>query len=151
MTTVTAPPRATVEPNIFDGSGLASIKRLSHNHDPSAIKPVAQQFEALFIQMMLKSMRDATPHEDMLNSDQQRMYESLLDQQLSQVMAAHGGGTGLAAVIEKQMKQKTPDLAAENKGIALNPTARALPVDQPDRSFAIIPAINKPFAVNAGQ
>ena len=142
---------ASVASNIFDGSGLAAMKRLSHNHDPAAIKPVAQQFESLFIQMMLKSMRDATPHEDLLGSDQQRMYESLLDQQLSQVMATRGGGTGLAAMIEKQMTQKAPDLTQENKGIALHPTSQAMPVSPPLRAFAIAPAADQPFPIHAGQ
>ena len=131
-----------VEPNIFDGSGLAAIKRLTKQNDPAAIKSAAQQFEALFVQQMLKSMRDATPHDDMMSSDQQRMYESLLDQQLSQVMATRGGGMGLAAMIEKQMAQKTPDLDAVTKkpsaGLLLNPVPRAFP---------IAPAGSKAFAL----
>ena len=39
----------------------------------------------MFLQMVLKSMRDATPKDGLFDSEQTRMYESLLDQQLSQV------------------------------------------------------------------
>jgi flagellar protein FlgJ len=118
-------------PNIFDGSNLAAIKRLTKQNDPAAIKASAQQFEALFVQMMLKSMRDATPHDEMMGSDQQRMYESLLDQQMSQVMATRGGGTGLAAMIEKQLTQKQPDLDAITARIAIGPAVRSIPVVLP--------------------
>lgn len=133
---------AAVEANIFDGSGLAAIKRLTKQNDPTAIKAAAQQFEALFVQMMLKSMRDAMPKDDMMGSDQQRMYESLLDQQLSQVMATRGGGTGLAAMIEKQMTQKQPDLDGVATGLPVVPLARA---------FSVVPASSRSFALPAAQ
>jgi flagellar protein FlgJ len=111
---------AAVDPNIFDGSNLSAIKRLTRQSDPAGIKAAAQQFEALFVNMMLKSMRDATPRDETMGSDQQRMYESLLDQQLSQVMATRGNGTGLAAMIEKQlMSPQSPDLSQTGKGLPL--------------------------------
>ena len=87
----------------LDVRGLADLKRQVHENSPQGIKQAAQQFEALFLQIVLKSMREATPHESMFDSDQSRMYESLLDQQLAQVLSAKGKGTGLAAIIEKQL------------------------------------------------
>ncbi|MBI4995856.1 MAG: flagellar assembly peptidoglycan hydrolase FlgJ [Rhodocyclales bacterium] len=95
---------ADISPSIFDQSALASIKRQARSNDPAALKAVAQQFEALFMQMVLKSMRDATPKEGLFDSDQTRLYESLLDQQMSQVLAAKGG-TGLAKIIESQLSR----------------------------------------------
>lgn len=134
------------QPNIFDGSNLAALKRLTQQNDPAAIKSAAQQFEALFVQMMLKSMRDATPKDEVMGSDQQRMYESLLDQQLSQVMATRGGGTGLAAMIEKQMMQKQPDLDAAAKA-----SVAGFPLSPQPRGFSIVPAPDKGYAVPAIQ
>jgi flagellar protein FlgJ len=93
----------------LDVNGLTDLKRQVRENSPQAIKAAAQQFEALFLQIVLKSMRDATPHESMFDSEQTRMYESLLDQQLAQVLAAKGGGTGLAALIEKQLNQANAD------------------------------------------
>lgn len=95
---------ADITPSIFDQSALANIKRQAKSNDPAALKAAAQQFEALFLQMVLKSMRDATPKEGLFDSDQSRLYESLLDQQMSQVMAAKGG-TGLAKIIESQLSR----------------------------------------------
>lgn len=135
---------AAVEPNIFDGSNLAAIKRLAHRNDPAAIKAAAQQFEALFTQMMLKSMHDAMPRDEMMDSDQQRMYESLLDQQLATVMATRGNGTGLAAMLEKQLTpRKLPDLDQAGKGLPLHPAEKAFSLSRQARQFAI-PAVNNP-------
>lgn len=96
---------AAINPSIFDVNGLSSLKRQAKADDPAALKAAAQQFEALFLQMVLKSMRDATPKEGLFDSDQTRLYESLLDQQLAQVMSGSRNGTGLAAVIERQLSR----------------------------------------------
>ncbi len=89
----------------LDVNGLNALKRQAHSKSPEAMKATAQQFEALMLQVVLKSMRDATPHDGMFDSEQTRMYESMLDQQLAQVLSTKGGGTGLAAMIEKQLLQ----------------------------------------------
>jgi flagellar protein FlgJ len=88
--------------NALDTRGLANLQRNAKSNDAQSIKLAAQQFEALFLQMVLKSMRDATPREGLFDSDQSKMYESLLDQQLAQVMASKRG-IGLADIIERQM------------------------------------------------
>ena len=93
----------------LDVNGLTALKRQVRDNSPEALKAAAQQFEALFLQIVLKSMREASPHEGIFDSDQSRMYESLLDQQLAQVLSAKGGGTGLAAMIEKQLAQVSAD------------------------------------------
>ena len=112
---------ATV-PSIFDISGLAALKGAVKKDDPKALKAAAQQFEALFLQMMLKSMRDATPHEGPFDSEQTRMYESLLDQQLSQAMSTRGS-LGLAAMLEKQLSRASADPVVFEDGLPLVPAA----------------------------
>ncbi len=98
-----------LNPNVFDIGGLAALKRPAKDGDPKALKAAAQQFEALFLQMVLKSMRDAVPRDGLFDSEQTRLYESLLDQQMVQVLGASSGGTGLAAMIEKQLLQQNPE------------------------------------------
>ncbi|MDP2823750.1 MAG: flagellar assembly peptidoglycan hydrolase FlgJ [Sulfuritalea sp.] len=100
---------AAVNPNVFDVGSLTALKRQVKDGDPKALKAAAQQFEALFLQMVLKSMRDATPRDGLFDSEQTRMYESLLDQQLVQVLGAKSGGAGLAAMIEKQLLRQNPE------------------------------------------
>ncbi len=96
---------ATPIPSVFDVQSLASLKGAVRKDDPQALKAAAQQFEAIFLQMALKSMRATVPQDGMLDNDQSRLYRELLDQQLAQTLAARGG-TGLAALIERQLSRQ---------------------------------------------
>ncbi|HCN98244.1 MAG TPA: flagellar assembly peptidoglycan hydrolase FlgJ, partial [Leclercia sp.] len=58
--------------------------------------------EGMFVQMMLKSMREALPKDGIFSSDSTRLYTSMYDQQIAQQMTS-GKGLGLADVIVKQM------------------------------------------------
>ena len=77
--------------------------RLQAKQDPdAALKAVAQQFEGIFMNMMLKSMREATPKDGMLDSEQGNLYTQLFDQQLAQKLSA-GKGLGVADMLIKQL------------------------------------------------
>lgn len=106
--------------------------RTKFKQDPEGgLKAAAQQFEALFLQMVLKSMRDATPQDGLLNSDQSRFYTSMLDQQLAQEMTSTGKGLGFARLIEQQLGH-TMRAAGNQTGIdaplAANAAGNALPL-----------------------
>jgi flagellar protein FlgJ len=121
--------------NALDPRSLSGLQRLAKSNDPGALKAAAQQFEAVFLQMVLKSMRDATPHESPFDNDQSRMFEGLLDQQLAQVMASKRG-VGLAAVIERQLQRQVANGAELAEGISLIPAARSIEL-QPRTGFAL--------------
>jgi flagellar protein FlgJ len=110
--------------NALDPRGVDKLKALSKTKDPAALKAAAQQFEALFLQMVLKSMREATPREGLFDSDQSRMYESLLDQQLAQVLSSKKG-TGLAEVIERQLRRASDPEASFPDGLPLSAPTRS--------------------------
>lgn len=119
--------------NALDPRGLSNLQRLTKSNDPKALKAAAQQFEALFLQMVLKSMRDATPREGLMDSDQSRMYESLLDQQLAQVMSSKKG-VGLADVIARQLSRQDSAAVEFPDGLPVTPAARNMPL----RSSALL-------------
>lgn len=126
--------------NALDPRGLADLKRLTKTSDPQALKAAARQFEGMFLQMVLKSMRDAIPRDDLLDSDQTRMYESLLDQQLAQVMATKGNGTGLAAMIEKQLSRNVVQTPTEpDTPPLLNPQPKGVPLQRHEGSVPLVP------------
>ncbi|MDP1558079.1 MAG: flagellar assembly peptidoglycan hydrolase FlgJ [Nitrosomonas sp.] len=80
--------------------------RLQAIQDPdNALKEVAKQFEALFVHMMLKTMRDATPKNGMFDSQQTQFYTQMLDQQLAQSMSAKG--VGLADMMVQQLTRSS--------------------------------------------
>ena len=85
----------------MDANGLSALKRSAKEDSPEAIKGVAKQFEAVMMNMMLKSMRDATPQDGLFDSEQSKLYTSMLDQQLSQSLSAKG--MGLADVLVRQL------------------------------------------------
>lgn len=89
-------------PNVLDNGRLTELKRQAKGGDPVAAKEVARQFESLFMQMVLKSMRDAVPRDGLFDNQASKLYESLHDQQLS-LQLGGGRGLGLAAMIERQL------------------------------------------------
>lgn len=95
-----------------DANKLESLKRLASEKSPEATLAVAKQFESLFLNMMLKSMRDAIPKDESGNNEQTQLYTSMLDQQLSQALSAKGG-LGLADIIAKQLRQQSNAIKQE--------------------------------------
>ena len=96
----------------YDVKGMDGLRQSAKAKDPAALKEAATQFEAMFINMMMKSMRDATPQDGVMDSQQSKMYTSMLDQQTSQSLAKRG--TGLADVLLRQLSanQALPDSEA---------------------------------------
>jgi flagellar protein FlgJ len=92
----------SVQPNALDPRSLANVKLLAKENSPEANKQVAQQFEAMFMQVVMKSMRDTVPSDGMFDSESTKFYQSLQDQQMVMQMAQKGG-FGLAAMIERQL------------------------------------------------
>jgi flagellar protein FlgJ len=88
----------------LDAKALGNLKLSAKENSPEAIKGVAKQFEAVFVAMMLKSMRDATHSEGMFDNEASKMYTSMFDQQISQKIAA-GKGIGLADMLTRQLSK----------------------------------------------
>jgi flagellar protein FlgJ len=85
----------------LDANSLNALRESAKQNSPEALKGVAKQFESIFMNMMLKSMRDASPQDGVFDNEQSRMYTSMLDQQLSQNLASRG--VGLADVLIRQL------------------------------------------------
>ncbi|WP_269620466.1 rod-binding protein [Zhongshania sp. BJYM1] len=110
--------------NYHDFSGLASLRRDAEASPEAAIEPVAKQFEALFLQMMLKSMRAAVPDGGLFSDSSVEVYEEMLDSQLS-VTLSDQGGIGMAEAIVTQLKGPT-DQTASVEGAGLSGEGAAL-------------------------
>lgn len=103
-----------------DTRSLDALRAQAKKDPDKALKAAATQFEALFMQMLLKSMRDATPQFDPAASDAGRTYTAMLDQQLSSTLS--GKGLGLADVMMKQLSR-----AQQPQGGKFVPEAKAVP------------------------
>ncbi|WP_031433585.1 flagellar assembly peptidoglycan hydrolase FlgJ [Methylomarinum vadi] len=88
-----------------DFNGLAKLKTEAKSNSPEAIKEVAKQFESVFLNMVLKSMRQAKLSDGLLDNDQSEFYQDMYDQQLA-VHLSGEPGIGLAELIARQLSPK---------------------------------------------
>jgi len=87
----------------FDVKSSQDLRSQFAKDPKEGLKAAAQQFETLFLQMVMKSMRDSVPQDGMLDSEQSRFYTGLLDQQMAQNLSGTGKGVGFARLIEQQL------------------------------------------------
>ena len=111
-----------------DLHALNKLKQADHKDDPNALRVVAEQFESLFLNMLLKNMRqanEALTDGGLFNSSESKFYQDMMDQQLSMSLASEQG-IGLSEVLVRQLAplqgqaQFDPDKAS-----MLNPQAPA--------------------------
>jgi len=115
--------------NWYDFGSLAGL-RAEAEQRPSEVKSsVAEQFESLFLHMMLKEMRKTVSRSDLLGSDAMETYEQMFDQQIALGMAK-SGGIGLAPFIEAQLARQNGQT-----GSATAPTETAIVLKQ--RGYAL--------------
>ena len=132
----------------LDVQGLDRLKHSAARDPQKQLRSAAEQFEALFLHRMIKSMRDASPRSELTDSSQMRFYQSLFDQQMSQHMA--GRGLGLADQLVAQLSGKgvSPDAArATNEASPLDAIPRGEPRRLPGvEAAAGVPAAGDPAA-----
>ncbi len=92
--------------NYFDYGALKELKRDAVDGQNEAVKKIAREFESMFVQQMLKSMRDASMGDDLFGSNAEDQYRDLFDKQISIDISSNGKGFGIAAMIEKQIMQQ---------------------------------------------
>jgi Rod binding domain-containing protein len=150
----------------LDFNGLTSLKGQAHASRPEAKAEAARQFETMFIQMMMKSMRAATPRGELLESPAMDTYQDLFDKEIANQMGRRGA-LGIASMLERQLShmprpagevagQRPEALASQpvspaDRGLPLNrspATATFLPGQRQPRSLALPPAPGKGYPLN---
>jgi flagellar protein FlgJ len=108
--TVTPPSPAMANANTYsDPNGLAALKK--DPNSPAALHAVAQQVDALFLQMMLKSMRDANAAAGEGDSNEMGMYQDMFDKQIALTMSQHQD-LGLGSLLIRQIAARAAAGAA---------------------------------------
>ncbi|SDD63044.1 flagellar protein FlgJ [Cupriavidus sp. YR651] len=101
----------------LDTQGFEALKGQARaGNNRNTLQAAAKQFEAVFTQMVLKSMRDATPSDGLFDNEQTKLYMSMMDQQLSQQLSSRG--IGLADVMIRQLARATGTQLPDNAGMA---------------------------------
>lgn len=96
----------------IDSGAFTDINRLNQfkvgGDSEQNIRKVAQEFESLFMNEMLKAMRSANAafgEGNFMNSNESKTYQDMHDQQLAVTLSKEGRGIGLADVLVRQMSK----------------------------------------------
>lgn len=119
-----------------DAKSIDDLHLMAKQNPDEALQKVAQQFEALFMNMLLKSMREATPKDGLFDSQQTQFFTQMYDQQLAQHISTKG--IGIADMMVQQ-------LARANKAIEPQTT-----ISHTDAILSAINSSNQPSLVKNG-
>lgn len=86
--------------------GKAAAELPSVAGEDKKLKDTCKQFESLFLNQLLTSMRKTIPKSDLMGQEnkEMEMYDSMMDQEMSKAWAS-SDGIGLANMLYQQMKQ----------------------------------------------
>lgn len=120
--------------NVYtDLQGLNTLRhKTTEENSEESLRFVAEQFEAIFLQMMLKSAHGENDEDGLFDNQQTEFYQDWHDKQLSIDLAA-GKGVGIAEMLIKQLqsRQANTEQSILNKNINVEKPATAYPVTHP--------------------
>ena len=87
-----------------DVRALDTLKRSAAQDPKAAIKEAAKQFESMFMQQLLKSMRESTMSSGLLENEGSQLGNEMLDTQWSTKLSGQPGG--LSDVIARQLERQ---------------------------------------------
>ena len=127
--------------NFLDLGGLDSLRVQAQKDEKGALKEAAKQFEGIFIQMLMKSMRDANAafkSDNPMNSETTAFFEQMRDQQMS-VDLSNKGMLGLAEMMVQQLDPDdspiTPaSVLRGNTDYKVNPSMFVAPATELDKN-----------------
>lgn len=99
-------PRVENAKNVMNLHGLHDLKQQAREDERAALRPVAEQFEALFLQQILKESRKVSFDDGFLDGKESDTFKDWHDKQLSQDLSAQGS-LGFA---DKIVEQLAPEL-----------------------------------------
>lgn len=110
--------------SVYDLQQLDDLRKRGLNNDESALRAAAQQFEALFMNMLMKSMRQANKvfetEDNPLSSRDVEFFQDMHDNQLTSELSSQGT-LGLA---ELMVQQLSPTGTAEHTPADFLPAQR---------------------------
>jgi flagellar protein FlgJ len=127
----------------LDFGALGRLKGEASRDPKQAIRQTAEQFEAYFLQQMMKSMRDTVEKSDLVESNNMEMYQDLMDKEVAMKMVKRGG-MGVANMLENQMLKQSEALSTQD-------ALKLRSVMQPEAMPLVKPAESLPLKTTAIQ
>jgi peptidoglycan hydrolase FlgJ len=128
-----------------DFAGLGALRGQASRDQREAARETAVQFEAYFVQQMMKTMREAVMKGDLVDTGVADTYQDMMDKELS-LSIARGRGLGLATMLEREMLKvgvtSTQDVlkardASSQTGLPLQRPSTALPLKAPGQGAGL--------------
>ena len=120
----------------LDFSGLGELRAKAVQDQDKALKETSQQFEALFIQMMMKAMREASMKDEEHEDSARETFEGLFDKEVS-VQMSKRSALGVADFIERAVKQQQPMSTQQILDQRLRQSGSGIPLRTPDKSMPL--------------
>ena len=124
-----------------DSTALGELRGKAQRNEAGAMRESAEQFEALFIQMMLKSMREASSamKSDLLHNNAQETFEGMYDKEISMQMAKRNALGFSDVVIKNLSQQKTVPSTSELLQLRQNSTIQnGMPLNAPVLPMSLV-------------
>jgi len=109
-----------------DLSGFGALRHQAETDKNAALPAVAKQFESMFTEMLLKSMREANFGDPLFESQATDTWQDMFDQQLSLNLAQHGKGLGIADMLVRQLGGHDQAQSTENKTATVDPSTNGM-------------------------
>jgi flagellar protein FlgJ len=123
-----------------DLSGFGALRHQADTDNNAALPAVAKQFESMFTEMLLKSMRAANFGDPLFESQATDAWQDMYDQQLALNLSQHGKGLGIADMLVRQLGGHSQAQADATKTGAADPTAAGLVDGWKQRLFEVADA-----------
>lgn len=105
-----------IAPATTDFGRFTRLKSLGRRDEAAAYEKVAQEFEALFFQMMLSAARAGMPGDGVFRSQEMQLYHELFDQQAAMLIASRND-LGFGSAIARAMQGRAASVASEIGGV----------------------------------
>ena len=102
---ISSPPSSGLPTSATNSLSIADLRSAAARDPKAAIRETAKQFEALFMQQIMKSLREATVSSGMLENEGTKLGNEMLDSQYAAKMTGLPGGLtdAIARQLERQM------------------------------------------------
>ena len=121
----------------LDFEGLGQLKGKAHKDSKAALRETAQQFEAMFLQLMMKSMRESTVKSDLVESSGAETFEGMFDKEVS-VQLSKRNMMGVADMLVASQTQKlTPQPSTAEMLQSREAAGKGFPLQSPAKSYSL--------------
>lgn len=132
------PVSQTVTQSALDFQGLGQLRGQAAQDGNKAIRETAQQFESMFIDMMMKSMRESVEKSELNASSAEDTFQGMFDKEVAHQMAKRGT-VGIADMLVRDHEQRNAlrSTAEALQQMSSSVKTQGIPLNKPDKSWPL--------------